>query len=395
MILTAVATQARTIYHWFIPAKMADVLPRKNSESSKSPSQFTTVSTDLSVVSTNSTISSVYNDARPQSHFMDNFDIISQLGKGGYGIVFEVKQKIDNANYAVKIIPLPKKPVAKERVLREVVALARLDHPNIVRYSTSWNETSLPDFAAPHLSQTLADASLFTSDIYEEETDEINAGVAKIPIEDLSQDSCSEDEHDQEDDSFIVFQENTRSGSNSTRITLPSHTNSSVLHKSISIEESDSDIPTQKSSNFVTSKSNRSNPKKTEKERSYLFIQMQLCDKMTLKDWMKGNCDRPRIEIYAIYQQILQAVAYIHSMQLIHRDLKPSNIFFNPNCNPAQIKVGDFGLVTPMQNADGNRNHTAKGNNMGHTRDAGNYYLFYHVLFIIQLVYPTAILFTL
>ena len=44
---------------------------------------------------------------------------------------------------------------------------------------------------------------------------------------------------------------------------------------------------------------------------------------------------------YIIYQ-ILKALKYIHSGELIHRDLKPSNILLNSEC---QSKIADFGLA--------------------------------------------------
>ncbi|EGR29236.1 protein kinase domain protein [Ichthyophthirius multifiliis] len=44
---------------------------------------------------------------------------------------------------------------------------------------------------------------------------------------------------------------------------------------------------------------------------------------------------------YIMYQ-ILKALKYIHSGELIHRDLKPSNILLNSECH---VKVADFGLA--------------------------------------------------
>ena len=40
--------------------------------------------------------------------------------------------------------------------------------------------------------------------------------------------------------------------------------------------------------------------------------------------------------------QILQALAYMHSQEVMHRDLKPSNIFL---CPGLVVKVGDFGIA--------------------------------------------------
>lgn len=44
---------------------------------------------------------------------------------------------------------------------------------------------------------------------------------------------------------------------------------------------------------------------------------------------------------YIVYQ-VLKALKYIHSGELIHRDLKPSNILLNSEC---QCKLADFGLA--------------------------------------------------
>ena len=44
---------------------------------------------------------------------------------------------------------------------------------------------------------------------------------------------------------------------------------------------------------------------------------------------------------YFLYQ-VLRAVKYIHSANVIHRDLKPSNLLVNSNCD---LKICDFGLA--------------------------------------------------
>ncbi|KAL7987490.1 hypothetical protein Chor_006409, partial [Crotalus horridus] len=56
-----------------------------------------------------------------------------------------------------------------------------------------------------------------------------------------------------------------------------------------------------------------------------LFIQMELCEKGNLADWINQpkenlSCKEDSIEI--LFHQIVEGVKYIHSMDLIHRDLK-------------------------------------------------------------------------
>lgn len=67
------------------------------------------------------------------SRFTTDFEPVRCLGKGGFGIVFESRNRIDDCSYAIKRIRLPSKQAAREKVLREVKALAKLDHPHIVR----------------------------------------------------------------------------------------------------------------------------------------------------------------------------------------------------------------------------------------------------------------------
>ena len=55
---------------------------------------------------------------------------------------------------------------------------------------------------------------------------------------------------------------------------------------------------------------------------------------------------------YVIYQ-LLKALKYVHSAELIHRDIKPANILLNSDCH---LELADFGLarsIAPDNNDDG------------------------------------------
>lgn len=70
------------------------------------------------------------------SRFHREFESIKLLGKGAFGSVVLAKHKLDGSEYAVKKIVFTGNGFqsdAHTRVLREVRALAKLDHPNVCR----------------------------------------------------------------------------------------------------------------------------------------------------------------------------------------------------------------------------------------------------------------------
>lgn len=80
--------------------------------------------------------------------------------------------------------------------------------------------------------------------------------------------------------------------------------------------------------------------------RTILYIQMELCEKQTLRDLIRrGLYDDPD-EYWRLFRQMLEGLAHIHSHGIIHRDLKPDNIFIDMAKVP---KIGDFGLATSGQ----------------------------------------------
>lgn len=59
---------------------------------------------------------------------------------------------------------------------------------------------------------------------------------------------------------------------------------------------------------------------------------------------------------YFVYQ-VLRALKYIHSANVLHRDLKPSNLLVNSNCD---LKVCDFGLARGVLDRDQMRDSTQR-----------------------------------
>jgi len=81
------------------------------------------------------------------SRYRREFQEMGVLGKGGYGTVFRVKHRLDGSDYAVKRVPVSAARLARiksrgqtelDDLLRELRTMAKLDHPNVVRYHAGW-----------------------------------------------------------------------------------------------------------------------------------------------------------------------------------------------------------------------------------------------------------------
>ncbi|KAJ6901584.1 serine/threonine-protein kinase ifkC isoform X2 [Populus alba x Populus x berolinensis] len=73
------------------------------------------------------------------TRFHKEFYKIKGIGKGAYGTVFSCMHKLDGQAYAVKIVKF-NRYYDQDKVLREVKALAKCNHSNVVRYFNAWIE---------------------------------------------------------------------------------------------------------------------------------------------------------------------------------------------------------------------------------------------------------------
>ena len=67
------------------------------------------------------------------------YEIIKQLGEGGYGKVYLVLNNLDNMNYALKEFPIKGETKDKiQEIKNEAEILSKFNHKNIVKYYESF-----------------------------------------------------------------------------------------------------------------------------------------------------------------------------------------------------------------------------------------------------------------
>ena len=77
----------------------------------------------------------------------------------------------------------------------------------------------------------------------------------------------------------------------------------------------------------------------------YIIFELMDTDLHTV---IRTGCCRD-IQVRFISWQILCALRYIHSADVIHRDLKPANLLINKHCI---VKLADFGLARWIKEVD-------------------------------------------
>ncbi|XP_022092964.1 eIF-2-alpha kinase GCN2-like isoform X2 [Acanthaster planci] len=293
------------------------------------------------------------------SRLRSEFEVLDFLGKGGFGSVTKVLNKLDGNAYAIKRILLnPKSRELNRKITREVKLLSRLNHENVVRYFNSWIEvaesppstetdsdslttmttTSPNQRLPPETRQPTKDKnSLSISDDIEKLAPKVSFSALGSLDWSSSHDTgrldSSSDSSSDEDD---VFGPSFMPYSDSSDGIEFEHTNA-ISDSSENFQSKQEEGKKRNAGNLPPQDAEPSRP------LQYLYIQMEFCEKSTLRTAIDQGLYKDERRVWRYLRETVEGLAHIHSQGMIHRDLKPVNIFLDSN---DLVKIGDFGLAT-------------------------------------------------
>lgn len=346
------------------------------------------------------------------SRYLSEFEEICRLGKGSYGNVFKVLNKLDGQQYAVKKILIKK--VSKEdciKVLREVKVLSSLQHVNVVGYHTAWLEHVQPAAYSQSSLPALESAGRHGSS----EENHNSSTSSSVVFQSLSQDqpkaaSCDKVPPDvnghvkalvstRETGQMICTKPMRRIPENYVPCVFlgqrapnkNSKCPATGWDSSVIFEEESSRSNIELNNGSCSDKEHQQGvekcTKKAVKEVQFhlmLYIQMQLCER-SLKEWITERNAKPKDKqalkcpyecvdtehTLSLLRKILEGVEYIHSRGIMHRDLKPRNIFLHGH--DCHVRIGDFGLACRDLILDGHKSTGSPNSDSSHTTGVGTF----------------------
>ncbi|KAF3935661.1 hypothetical protein ABW19_dt0206494 [Dactylella cylindrospora] len=310
--------------------------------------------------------------AGPIGRYAMEWDEIQRVGRGGFGEVVKARNKFDGQIYAIKKV-LEKSSNQIDAVLKEVLLLSQLNHPNIVRYYSTWMEQGDKQIIG---TERFSEDEEIDYSIEEHDTEELYADYGGARVDFISSkadgiefgydsdyeskyenavgDNSDEepddsdkgntkyrgsDDEDEESDSDEDSGEDSSDDEEPRELEIKSLQMRETNRMDTGFKPDEVDSGTDEPDSGATQHRKQT---QTPQIPMILYIQMEYCDKQTLRDYIERGLHMNPTEYWKLLSQILEGLDYIHKKGIIHRDLKPENIFLSQTNMP---RIGDFGLA--------------------------------------------------
>ena len=277
-------------------------------------------------------------DRNSQRHKTD-YEVLEELGSGGFGMVYRVKHRLDGQEYAMKVVRASSSSTEMQKILREVQVLSSIRSDHVVRYYSAWMERG--DLATNNNNSIDGEdqpTKSFTTGWWSQSRD---FSTSTSSSQEVSSPTCHLCQSTYKDWEVTLEQWGLIDA-----VLQPLNLCIACYKKSIPAEVDISNISIRE----------------TKVLPECLYILMEYCES-TLPDAVqlcRGDKDQAdEAKIWSLFGQILEGFAYLHANGIIHRDVKPSNIFVHNN----MVKIGDLGLATTTFSSIMNGHETRNSDN--------------------------------
>lgn len=303
-----------------------------------------------------------HSDALMPSHplldstrYVRDFKQTGMLGKGGYGTVFQVQHRLDGLSYAVKKIPIGPTLLHKiqrkgqselDAILIELRTMARMEHPNIVRYYSGWIEWSTPQDRTPltvresRLLQGPSASVTESEDSPPHNAPSQGAGDPSFGEEGVTFGASVSDDDGilfEDSDSRSIASRGTDAANLGSDLPVVERIRSRNTLASVRDDDDVEVIARDATASSIDHSFTNTGPETPSPSSLTLHIQMSLYH-MTLSEYLRTDAPDPASTVTwrhcfhlhgsaQILLAIIDGVEYLHSEGIVHRDLKPGNVF--------------------------------------------------------------------